>query len=169
MSLRLRPAGEPDLAFILATERLPGSEALVGRWDEATHRARLADPRFAYLVAERDAAALGFAILRDLTRGASRIQLQRIALVAPGQGTGRRVLALIAAHVFADPAVARLDLEVFADNLRARRAYAAAGFVETEFRKQAWRRLDGTVTDEFVMTLERERWQALTPPARPRP
>ena len=53
--------------------------------------------------------------------------------------------------------------------MQSRRAYAAAGFVETEFRKQAWRRLDGTVTDEFVMTLERERWQALTPPARPRP
>jgi hypothetical protein len=42
---------ETMIPFIMATERLPGFENLVGRWDEARHRSALCDGRHAYFVA----------------------------------------------------------------------------------------------------------------------
>ena len=44
-------ATEADLSFIMATERMPGYEDLVGRSDHAQHRAALADASYAYFVA----------------------------------------------------------------------------------------------------------------------
>ncbi len=64
-TLRLDRATADDIAFVMATERLPGYERLVGRWSEARHREALADGRHAYFVARRGAEAVGFAIVRD--------------------------------------------------------------------------------------------------------
>jgi hypothetical protein len=46
-TLDLVRAAEADIPFIMATERLPGYEELVGRWSEAEHRAALSDDRYA--------------------------------------------------------------------------------------------------------------------------
>jgi hypothetical protein len=50
-SLRLISASEADIAFAMGTERLPGYDAVVGRWDEQRHRAAMADGRHAYFLA----------------------------------------------------------------------------------------------------------------------
>ena len=46
-ALRLARGTPADIPFVMATERLPGYDDLVGRWDEARHHAALADPRYA--------------------------------------------------------------------------------------------------------------------------
>src|SRR6516165_3696396 len=63
--ITLEPAGAADLDYIMATERLPGYEALVGRWERAHHEAAMADDRHAYFIARDDDRCVGFAILRD--------------------------------------------------------------------------------------------------------
>lgn len=54
--LRLRRAGIDDIPFVMVVERLPGYGRLVGRWSEAEHRAALASPDTAYLIAAGEAA-----------------------------------------------------------------------------------------------------------------
>ena len=46
----LRRAEKIDLDAVMALERLPGYEALVGRSSRAEHEDRLASPRNAYLL-----------------------------------------------------------------------------------------------------------------------
>ena len=41
MTITLRPATEADIPFVMATERMPGFERTVGRWEEAAHRAEM--------------------------------------------------------------------------------------------------------------------------------
>ncbi|WP_376095135.1 GNAT family N-acetyltransferase [Roseomonas sp. CCTCC AB2023176] len=148
-----------NLPFILATERLPGYDALVGRWDEARHREALAAPHFAYFIARRDGAPVGFAILRDWNAPERVTKVQRIAVSDPGAGTGRALLRAVADAAFTETLVHRLWLGVFPDNLRAQRAYAAVGFVpEGIARGSAF--FGGLHRDELVMSLIRPDWEA---------
>src|SRR5215211_7428497 len=63
MGITVRPATAGDIAFVMATERGPGFEHLVGRSEEAQHRQEMGGPGIAYLIGERDGAPNGFAIL----------------------------------------------------------------------------------------------------------
>ena len=86
----LRLAHSNDIPFIVATERIPGFEKLVGRWSEETHLAALRTPDHAYLIGT-DAAGeqIAFAILRDLNDVHGNVCLKRMAVAVPGQGIGR--------------------------------------------------------------------------------
>ena len=46
----LRRGGVEDISHIMATERRPGYDLIVGRWTEAAHLAAIANPAYAYLV-----------------------------------------------------------------------------------------------------------------------
>ena len=155
----LARATPADLPFILATERLPGYESLVGRWDEARHAAALADPSIATFIARHDRAPVAFAILRDWNAPERVTKIQRVAVTEPGAGTGRALLRAVADAVFTETPAHRLWLGVYPDNLRARRAYAAAGFTEEGIaRGSAF--FGGLHRDELVMSLLRPEWEA---------
>ncbi|MEI9990324.1 MAG: hypothetical protein WDM86_09815 [Rhizomicrobium sp.] len=64
-NITLRVATSGDIAFIMATERGPGYEPLVGRFAEDEHRAHLADDNWLYVIG-LDGAGVprGFAIFR---------------------------------------------------------------------------------------------------------
>jgi hypothetical protein len=64
-TLQLVRAVATDIPFIVATERRPGYEDVVGRWDEDHHRRTLADPRHAYFIARVGGSPIGFSIVRD--------------------------------------------------------------------------------------------------------
>lgn len=64
-ALQLVRGTEKDILFVMATERLPGYDKLVGRWSDAQHRAALADPRYAYFIGCFESEPVGFAIVRD--------------------------------------------------------------------------------------------------------
>ena len=152
--------GEADIPFMMATERLAGYERLVGRWDAFHHEAALRDGRYAYFIAKRDAEPVGFALLRDFGSPERSTLVKRIAVTRPGLGFGRAFLAKLAAIVFEETDAWRLWLGLFPENLRARKAYEAAGFqAEGIARGSAF--FDGIFRDELIMALLRPDWERM--------
>ena len=97
----LRPAVPADIPFILATERQPGYDAHVGRFEEDVHRANLADDNWLYFIGLNDAGEpQGFAILQDRSDGDGSEYLRRIAVANAGGGFGRPFLAALIDWVF---------------------------------------------------------------------
>lgn len=154
---------ESAIPFIMATERLPGFENLVGRWDEARHRSALCDSRHAYFVARNGLEPVGFAILRDWDSPERVTLVKRIAVSYPGRGYGRLLLSEVIDAAFAETDAWRLWLGVFPDNIRARRAYESVGFkAEGIARGSAY--FGGVYRDELIMALLRPEWRASAKP-----
>jgi RimJ/RimL family protein N-acetyltransferase len=155
--IQLDRATEGDLPFIMATERLPGYEALVGRWDEEKHRVAVADGRHAYFVGRRAGSPIGFLIIRDWNSAERVSLLKRIAVAEPGQGNGKELLRAALDVVFEQTNIHRLWLGVFPENERARRAYEAVGFVaEGVARGSAF--FAGAHRDELTLAILRPEW-----------
>jgi RimJ/RimL family protein N-acetyltransferase len=150
---------ESMIPFIMAVERTPGFETLVGRWDEARHRAALGDGRHAYFVGQVGSEPVGFAILRDWNSPEGVTMIKRIAVCDPGRGIGRSLLSTVVDITFAQTDVWRLWLGVFPKNARARRAYEAIGF-KAEGVAHGSAFFGGVHRDELVMALLRPEWQA---------
>jgi RimJ/RimL family protein N-acetyltransferase len=159
LAVNLRRGASGDIPFIMRTERLDGYEALVGRWDEARHRAAFADPRYAYFVAEASGRPVGFAMLRDWASGDRVTLVQRIAVSEPGKGVGKAMMRAVVDAAFAQTEVHRLWIGCFPDNLRARRTYEAVGFVaEGIARGGAF--FHGEHRDELILAQLRPDWEA---------
>lgn len=156
--MRLRAATSADIPAILAIETLPEYRAFVGRWDETRHRVTLAGDDARYFVLEDDAGAVeAHAILRGFAESpATNIELKRIAVRTPGQGTGRKFLEEIIRIVFDAHRAHRLFLDVFESNARARHLYESVGFVyEGKLREAAL--VDGAYHSLcFMSLLDRE-------------
>jgi RimJ/RimL family protein N-acetyltransferase len=154
---RLFRAKEEDLPFVMATERLEGYGELVGRWDEPRHRSALADRRYAYFIARAAEEPVGFAIVRDWASPERVSLIQRIAVCHPNRGHGRALLRALIAVVFGETDTHRLCLGLFPENVRARRAYEAAGFVaEGVARGSTF--FHGQARDELIMSILRPEW-----------
>jgi RimJ/RimL family protein N-acetyltransferase len=153
-------AVEADIPFIMATERREAYETVLGRSDEAWHRAALTEKRYAYFLARDGAEPIGFVILRDWDAPEQVTHIKRIAVVDPGRGHGRAFLDLILDSVFGETQAYRLSLGLFPENLRARRAYEGVGFkAEGVSRGSAY--FQGVNRDELVMAILRPEWRAL--------
>jgi len=124
-------AGVGDIPFILATERRPGYDGLVGRFDEDVHRTNLADDNWLYFLGLDEAGTpQGIAILQNRnTRDGSEF-LRRIAVTHAGQGFGKPFLCAVIDWVFVNTDAQRFWLSVHNDNARARHVYASLGFLE---------------------------------------
>jgi len=147
------------IPFVMTTERLPGYEEFVGTWDEAEHRAALADGRHAYFVGLVSSEPVGFAIVRDWDSPERVVLLKRIAVSDPGHGMGRLLLARVVDAVFEQTHAWRFWLGVFPYNERARRSFEAVGFQpEGIARGNAFS--GGVYRDELVMALLRPDWAA---------
>ena len=157
--LTVTRADASAIPFIMATERTDGFDQFVGRWDEAKHRAALADGRHAYFIARQNGVPVGFAILRDWASPERVTLVKRIAVDAPGRGHGRSLLATVVDAAFRETDAWRLWLGVFPDNVRAQKSYTAVGFVpEGVARGSAF--FGGVHRDELVMALLRPEWDA---------
>ncbi|WP_209441042.1 GNAT family N-acetyltransferase [Streptomyces violaceorubidus] len=75
------------------------------------------------------------------------------------RGLGSEATRLIVGHAFAQVGLHRVQLEVYADNPRARRAYEKAGFVVEGVRREAALR-GGTRVDEVLMAVLDHEWRA---------
>ncbi len=149
----LRPASAADLDAIMALERLPGYEALVGRSPRAEHVAMLADSRYAYLMGER-----AFAILRDIDDAHGNVYLKRIAVAQPGRGDGARFLARVLDWTFAQTTPHRFHLDCFEDNVRAQAMYAKLGFTRDGVAREAYLDPAGRRRTLILMALTRSQW-----------
>lgn len=82
-----------------------------------------------------------------------------MAVIRPGLGHGRALLAQVVDAVFNETNAWRVWLGVFPENGRARRAYEAVGFMaEGVARASAF--FGGVHRDELVMALLRPEWEA---------
>jgi GNAT superfamily N-acetyltransferase len=163
--LSLRRAALSDLDAVMAIERAPGYEALVGRSTRAEHEAMLAGSRHAYFIGER-AAPEAFAILRDLADPHGNVYLQRIAVATPGRGDGALFLAALIDWAFAHTAAHRFHLDCFDDNVRAQAMYTKLGFSRDGVLRQAYLAPDGRRRDLVAMALLRPEWLSRAAPAR---
>jgi RimJ/RimL family protein N-acetyltransferase len=160
MDLKLVRATEDDLPFIMATERLEGYEALVGRWDEARHRAALHDGSHACFLGLDGLTPVGFVMLRFWASPERVTLVRRIAVTQPGQGHGRRLLMSALAKVFDETDAYRVWIGHFPENRRAHRAYEAVGFAQEGIaRGSAY--FGGAYRDEVIMSMLRPEWEAL--------
>ena len=127
----LRRATTADIAFIMTTERRPGHDKLVGRFDEDLHRANLADDNWLYFIGLDEAGvAQGFAILQDRNKPDGNEFLRRIAVSNAGGGFGKPFLTAIIEWVFTQSEAQRFYLHVRNDNARARHVYQSLGFTD---------------------------------------
>jgi len=153
------PAGPEDIAAIMAIERLPGYDRLVGRWEADRHRAEMADPAVRYFALREEGALAGFAIVLGIGDPNRRAHLKRIAVAEPGAGAGARLLRGLIDQVFAETGTNRLDLDVFVGNDRAKRSYERAGFTAEGVMREYHATSDG-FRDVWLMSILRREWQA---------
>lgn len=93
----------------------------------------------------------------QLPERAARLAIQ-IGPDFVAQGFGTDAVRTMTRFGFLAMGVNRIQLETFAYNDRARRAYARAGFVEEGVRREAvW--IDGGFADEVVMSILRSEWR----------
>jgi ribosomal protein S18 acetylase RimI-like enzyme len=143
-ALSLRPTTAEDVPFVVAAERAPECEGLVGNWPPSEHREALADPTRVHLVAEEAGERVGFAILYDLGAVGCGVYLKRIVAVGKGQGVGRRMLAGLSQYCRARFGSPYVWLGVYPHNERAIHCYRAAGYRPMElpgFENERHRRL----------------------------
>ena len=155
----LRRARPTDIPFIMATDRKPGFEKMVGRWNEEEHQAAIGNSKYAYLIGAAGNKSVAFAILRDLDDAHGNVCLQRIAVVTPGQGLGSVFLRAVIVWVFTQTSAHRLWLDVLVDNARARHVYASHGFADEGTMRGAFKLPDATRIDLVLMSLVRPEWR----------
>jgi GNAT superfamily N-acetyltransferase len=124
--IRLEPLAEADLPEVMRIERLPGYGDFVHPWGRAQHDAELASPDARYFGVRTGPGLAGFAILQDVRQ--PQVRLRRIAVGAPGGGTGTRLLRAVMDWTFGETAAEALWLHVAAENARARHVYEREGF-----------------------------------------
>jgi RimJ/RimL family protein N-acetyltransferase len=155
--VRLIRPGLAELPFIMAIERTPGYEHVLGRSEEGWHRAALGDPRFAYFVGLVEGAPVGFAIVRDWGAPEGAAHIKRFAVAPLGVGHGKPLIRAVVDAVFDETRSFRLSLGLFPENVRARRLYEGAGF-RPEGVSRGSARFNGVHRDELVMAILRPDW-----------
>ena len=127
-ALEIVRATEADIPFIMATERLPGNEGLVGRWEREEHQRALADGSNAYFVGVADAAPVGFVIVQHWASAGGATLIRRIIVADRGKKIGRELLSQVIDTIFAETAASRVWLNVFRTMNVRKDAYGALGF-----------------------------------------
>jgi diamine N-acetyltransferase len=149
-----------DIPGIMAVERTPGFEELVGRWSHERHAAEMTKPSVRYFVRRDSGGVVGFAIVQNLGDSDRRVHLKRIAVRSAGQGAGSELLRAVLDWLFAETDTNRVDLDLFVGNERARRAYEKAGF-QVEGRLRDYHRdAAGTYRDMWLMSILRREWNS---------
>jgi ribosomal protein S18 acetylase RimI-like enzyme len=147
--MELRRATSDDIPDIMAIERQPGYEALVGQWSAEQHAAHLKDPTFHYFVVDDGSGeALAFAVLHAQPDG---LLLNRIIVRAPGHGLGRTLLSEIIGLAPSLSSSPRLWLRVAAHNQRAIHLYTDLGFLHEATLAAAGKLPNGLAVDLMVM------------------
>jgi diamine N-acetyltransferase len=154
--LRLRPAREDDLDYVVAAEADPDNAPFLAPSPREEHLGFLRDPRQRHLIAEADGRPVGFALLR-LHPEDRAVELRRLAVTEKGRGYGRAALRLAMAEAFEEHGAHRLWLDVKPHNERARSLYRSAGFVEEGTLRDALF-YDGRFESLVVMSVLRPEW-----------
>lgn len=140
-----------DIPEIMRLERLPGYEALVGRFEAHEHANALAAPDAAYFGIRDGRQLAGFVILQELDL--PTVLLRRIAVDHVERGVGTAMLRAAMDWVFVQTPAQVLKLDVHLENHRARHVYEREGFQHYD-----------TDAVHHFLSISRTRWaEARTP------
>ena len=124
----VRTATKADIAWIVSQEQRPDFATFIHRWPREQHERNLVDADKLYLIAvDEEQERLAFIILAGLSSKAKNVELVRMAVTRPSAGVGKPILMTVLDMVFNKLGANRLWLDVFDDNVRARRAYETVG------------------------------------------
>lgn len=155
-------ASEADIEAMRRIESAPGFESLVGRWPAERHREEMAKPSSHYFVLRDETGEVaGFALIQGFGDEDRKLHLKRIAVRDPGRGAGSFLLRGVLELIYSGTDANRIDLDVFIENDRARRAYEKAGFVEEGMLRDWHRNADGSFSTMRLMSVLRRDWEAL--------
>jgi RimJ/RimL family protein N-acetyltransferase len=147
-----------DIPAIMEIERTPGFEDYVGRWSHEQHAAEMARDSTRYFVLRDGGAVKGFAILQHIGGPDRRVHLKRIVVSDAGQGSGSRLLGSALDWLYTETETNRVDLDLFVENERARRAYEKLGFIVEGRLRDYHRSVDGRLRDALIMSILRKDW-----------
>ena len=148
-----------DIPAIMAIERTPGFEDYVGRWSDEQHSAEMAkDSSRYFILRDKGGAVQAFAIFQKIGEPDLRVHLKRIVASEAGQGAGSRLLQSALDWLYTETETNRVDLDLFVENGRARRAYEKLGFVVEGRLRDYHRSVDGRLRDALIMSILRKDW-----------
>jgi diamine N-acetyltransferase len=159
VELALTPTTPEDLPFVMAAERAEHARAFVIAWSPEQHMEAIADRDQEHLIVHADGERAGFVLEAGLTSPHDSVELRRIVVSRPGHGIGRRAIEAVLDRAFESQGAHRVWLDVKPHNARARRLYAATGFVEEGVLRDAIRTPAG-YESLVVMSILRSEWQA---------
>jgi diamine N-acetyltransferase len=157
VDVAVRETTEGDLDFVLALETEPEAARLVGQWTRDRHREAIGRADEEHLLILAGENRVGYALLQGVGDPNRSIEIRRI-VVGPRGAIGRRALRLIVDRSFRRHAAHRVWLDTFPWNERARRAYAAAGFVREGTLRDVLLK-NGRFESLVVMSILRPEWE----------
>jgi RimJ/RimL family protein N-acetyltransferase len=147
-----------DIPAIMAIERTPGFEDYVGRWSHEQHAAEMTKNSSRYFVRRESGDVQAFAIFQKIGDPDLRVHLKRIVASEAGQGAGSRLLQSALDWLYTETETNRVDLDLFVENERARRAYEKLGFLVEGRLRDYHRSVDGRLRDALIMSILRKDW-----------
>ncbi len=159
MALALKPTTVPDLAAVRALEADAEVGPLIIPWTEERHRSCIEAADEAHLLVVDEERVLGFVLLAGLSDEHRGVELRRIVIGERGKGIGRTALELVLEEAFSALGAHRVWLDVKPGNERARRAYAAVGFLEEGVLRDALRTEHG-YESLILMSILAPEWEA---------
>jgi diamine N-acetyltransferase len=158
----IRPATQADIAWIVSQEQRPDFATFIHRWPPERHERNLVDRDKLYLIAQDEAQErVAFVILAGLSSKARSFELVRMAVTRPGAGIGKPLLMIVMEMAFKKLGASRLWLDVFDDNVRARRVYEAVGFREEGTSGETAVKTDGQLGSLVIMSILATEYQIL--------
>jgi RimJ/RimL family protein N-acetyltransferase len=157
-------ATEADIPAIMEIERTRGFEGFVGRWPREKHVDEMAKDSTLYFVLYSGGEVKAFAIFQQVGEPDLRVHLKRIVARDAGQGSGTRILGNALEWLYTQTQTNRVDLDLFVDNERARRAYEKLGFIVEGRLRDYHRSVDGRIRDALIMSILRKDWEKRHPP-----
>jgi diamine N-acetyltransferase len=158
--MQVRAATSDDIDAILACERQPGYEDLVGRWTHEQHAAGIADPTHRYLIAvEQDGTVAGYVMLQRATPLSESVLVKRIAVTRPGGGIGRALMERAFAIVFDELAAQKVILTVRPHNARGVAFYSRMGLTDNGIEEVL---RNGQPTFNTVMSMDADTYRRRT-------
>lgn len=125
----LSPLTADDIPEIMRIERLPGYDAVVGRFEAAEHAGQFASPDACYFgLRDGDHRLAGFVIMQEIHE--PTVLLRRIAVAEPERGVGTRLVRGVMDWTFETTPALALKLDVHVDNARAKHVYEREGFAQ---------------------------------------
>ena len=129
MTVRLRPSGPADLAYVTTLERDPENRRIIGQWTDEEHLAAMrGEAGRWHSIIERDGERAGYLIAYDCRAAGAGVHIKRVLVADKERGTGKAAVGLFLEETFARLAPGFVWLNVYNHNLRAQAVYRALGF-----------------------------------------